>query len=73
MRSISNLVRQRRRQTWLDLPAHRFEEAGHGSRSESPVSEDCGEEKKPTPPVARGSIVRTSPLRGELLDINPHA
>ncbi|MNJ30893.1 hypothetical protein D3C77_255060 [compost metagenome] len=23
-------VRQRRRQTWLDLPAHGFEEAGHG-------------------------------------------
>ncbi len=73
MRSISNQVRQRRRQTWLDLPAHRIEEADHGSRSENPLSEDCGEEKEPTPPVARGkgaACERRSPQRGELLDIN---
>lgn len=30
MRRISNQVRQRRRQTWLDIPAHGIEEAGHG-------------------------------------------
>lgn len=30
MRRINHQVRQRRRQTWLDLPAHGIEEAGHG-------------------------------------------
>ncbi len=30
MKRLSNQVRQRRRQTWLDLPAHEIEEAGHG-------------------------------------------
>ena len=40
MRRINNQVRQRRRQTWLDLPAHGIEEVGHGSRSEGPLSEE---------------------------------
>lgn len=30
MKRISNQVRQRRRQAWLDLPAHEIEEVGHG-------------------------------------------
>jgi hypothetical protein len=30
MKRLSNQVRQRQRQTWLDLPAHGVEEAGHG-------------------------------------------
>jgi len=36
-----------RRQTWLDLPAHGIEEAGHGRNSESSFSEDCDEKEKP--------------------------
>lgn len=30
MKRLSNQVRQRRRQKWLDIPAHGIEEAGHG-------------------------------------------
>ena len=33
MRRISAKVRQRKRQTWLDVPASGLEEVGHGRRT----------------------------------------
>ncbi|VVO40224.1 hypothetical protein PS712_05782 [Pseudomonas fluorescens] len=45
MRRVSNQVRQRRRQTWLDLPAHGIEEAGHGQEQCRSLSESRGEEE----------------------------
>ncbi|MNQ31015.1 hypothetical protein D3C85_443760 [compost metagenome] len=46
MKRINNQVRQRRRQTWLDLPAHGIEEAGHGQEQRGTVSESRGKEEE---------------------------
>ncbi|WP_448647754.1 hypothetical protein [Pseudomonas mohnii] len=40
MRRINNQMRQRRRLTWLDLPAHDIKEVDHGSGTESALSQD---------------------------------
>lgn len=40
-------IQQRKRQTWLALPASGITEACHGSSSERPVSKDRGEAKEP--------------------------
>lgn len=44
MRRIAR-TQQRKRQTWLALPASGIEEVGHGCRAERTISKDCGEAK----------------------------
>lgn len=44
MRRIAR-VQQRKRQSWLALPASGIEEVSHGSPTERSIGKDCGEAK----------------------------
>lgn len=58
MRRISAKVRQRKRQTWLDLPVSGIEEVGNGQISTEPACENC---QKARGECLRGIEAQSSP------------